>query len=135
MLNTDTIIPMKKPVLVSALSASCLAIGLFAFAQSNDDPLDALKVAGDTQKLILENRFVRIIDNQVPVGHTEPMHSHPHGVVVYIAHSKNQITTKDGQTRISDNAAGTAAWSEATVHTAKNVGDAPSHTIRIDIKY
>ena len=126
---------MKKPVLFSVLALFGLAIGLFAYAQSKDDSLDALKLAGDTQKLLFENQFVRVIDNQVPVGHTEPMHSHPHGVVVYLAHSKNQITTQDGKTRISDNNADTVAWSEATVHTAKNVGDAPSHTIRIDIKY
>lgn len=130
-----TIMLMRKTAGFAVLAGSCLAFGFFAFSQSKDDPLDALKVCGDTQKLVFENSFVRIIDNQVPVGHVEAMHDHPHGVLVYIARSQNQVTTQDGKVRVTDNAAGTAAWSEATVHTAKNVGSAPTHTIRIDIKY
>jgi hypothetical protein len=126
---------MKKIVRLAALAALCLTVGFLAFSQSNDDPLDALKLAGDTQKLVFENRFVRVIDNKVPVGHSEPMHSHPHGVIVYLEHSKNEVTTQDGKKRISENKEDTAVWSEAIVHSVKNVGDAPTHTIRIDIKY
>jgi hypothetical protein len=126
---------MKKTVSLGLLAAGCLAVGILAFSQSGNDPLDALKICGDTQKLVFENRYVRVIDNQVPVGGTEPLHDHPHGVVIYLAHSKNEVTTQDGKTRISENAPGTAAWSEATVHSMKNMGDAPTHTIRIDVKY
>ena len=126
---------MKNLTRFALLGAFCLTAGFLAFSQATDDPLDALKVCGDTQKLVFENHFVRVIENRVPVGGVEPMHSHPHGVIVYLDPSKNEVTTQDGKKRTSDNKAGTAAWSEATVHSVKNVGDAPTHTIRIDIKY
>ena len=129
--------PMKPAVYVAIPVALCLGIGLgyMAFAQSNDDPLDSLKICADTQKLVFENKFVRVIDNQVPVGGVEPMHDHPHGVIVYLSGGKNEVTTQDGKKRISENKADTAVWSEPIVHSVKNIGDAPSHTIRIDIKY
>jgi hypothetical protein len=129
--------PMKPAVYVAIPVALCLGIslGFMAFAQSNDDPLDSLKICGDTQKLVFENKFVRVIDNQVPVGAVEPMHDHPHGVIVYLSGGKNEVTTQDGKKRISENKADTAVWSEPIVHSVKNIGDAPSHTIRIDIKY
>lgn len=126
---------MRKATRLAVLSASCLILGFLAFSQSKDDPLDSLKVCADTQKLVFENHFVRVIDNRVPVGVTEPMHDHPHGVIVYLAHSKNEVTTQDGKKRVSENNADTAVWSEPIVHSVKNIGDAPTHTIRIDIKY
>jgi len=110
-------------------------MGLMAFSQSKDDPLDSLKICADTQKLVFENQFVRVIDNQVPVGGTEPMHDHPHGVVVYLSDGKNQTTIQDGKTSVSEHKANTVVWSEATVHSVKNVGSAPTHTIRIDVKF
>ena len=126
---------MKKGIYVSIFAATCLAVGFFAFAQSNNDPLDSLKLNPDTQKLVFENQFVRVIDNTVPVGVTEPMHDHPHGVVVYLSDGKNETTTQDGKKTISVHSADTAVWSEPTIHSVKNVGPAPTHTIRIDVKY
>ena len=126
---------MNKPLRYSILTAACLAVAIFTFAQSNNDPLDSLKLNPDTQKLVFENQFVRVIDNTVPVGVTEPMHHHPHGVVVYLSDGKNETTTQDGKTTVSVHSADTAVWSEPTIHSVKNVGTAPTHTIRIDVKY
>src|SRR5674476_149136 len=72
---------------------SCLGVAVLVFAQVKDDPLDSLKVCAATQKLILENKFVRVIDDQIQVGVTEPMHRHPHGVVVYLTNYTNEQVT------------------------------------------
>jgi hypothetical protein len=63
------------------------------------------------------------------------MHRHPHGVVVYLATFTNEQTTQDGKKTVQERKAGTASWSEATVHTVKNVGTTPSYAIRIDLKF
>ena len=72
---------MKKAFRFAILSAACATVALLAFSQPKDDPLDSLKVCAATQKLIFENQFVRIIDDQIPVGVQEPLHHHPHGVL------------------------------------------------------
>jgi hypothetical protein len=113
----------------------CLGVAVLAFAQVQDDPLDSLKVCAATQKLILENKFVRVIDDRIPVGVTEPMHRHPHGVVVYLTNYTNEQATQDGKKSVSERKAGTASWSEATVHTVKTIGTTASHAIRIELKF
>jgi hypothetical protein len=73
---------MKTATRFGILTGICLTAAFLAFPRSNEESLDSLKVCAATQKLILENRFVRVIDDQIPVGVMEPMHSHRHGVVI-----------------------------------------------------
>lgn len=115
--------------------AVCLAAAWVALPQAADDPLDSLKVCKDTQHLILENQFVRVIDDQIPVGVTEPLHRHKHGVVVYVNTYTNEQISQDGKRTVGERKAGTASWSDETVHTVKNIGTTPSHAIRIELKY
>jgi hypothetical protein len=126
---------MNRALRVSIPIAIGLAAAFIALPQAADDPLDSLKACAETQRLILENQFVRVIDDQIPVGVTEPMHRHRHGVVVYLNTYTNEQTNQDGAKAIQDRKAGTANWSEAVVHTVKNVGKTPSHAIRIELKF
>ena len=126
---------MKKAICLASLTIACLTISLLAFPQSNHDSLDSLKVCSATQKLMLENEFVRVIDDQIPVGVAEPLHSHRHGVVIFLTASTYETVTQGGNKTVSQRKEGTALWSEATVHTVKNVGNAPAHAIRIELKY
>lgn len=115
--------------------AVCLAAAWVALPQTADDPLDSLVACKDTQHLILENQFVRVIDDQIPVGGAEPLHRHRHGVAVYVNSYINEQITQDGKKTIGQHKAGTASWVEGTVHTVKNTGTTPSHSIRIELKY
>jgi hypothetical protein len=117
-------------VIVAVLAAAWVAL-----PQAADDPLDSLKVCKDTQHLILENQFVRVIDDQIPVGVTEPLHRHRHGVVVYVNTYTNEQISQDGKRTVGERKAATASWSDETVHTVKNIGTTPSHAIRIELKY
>ena len=126
---------MKIGFRILIVLAVCLAVAWVASPQAADDPLDSLKVCKDTQHLILENQFVRVIDDQIPVGVTEPLHRHRHGVVVYINNYTNEQISQDGKRTVGERKAGTASWSDATVHTVKNTGSTPSHAIRVDLKY
>lgn len=126
---------MNKVVKIVMGIALCLVAVVVAWPQANDDSLDSLKVCADTQRLILENQFVRVIDDQIPPGVLEPMHRHRHGVVVYLNTYTNEQTTAEGKKTVQERKAGTATWSEAIVHTVKNVDKTPSHAIRIELKF
>jgi len=120
---------------VCLAGALCLAAACIAWPQSTPDPLDSLVVCASTQHLIFENAFVRVIDDSIPAGVSEPRHHHPHSVVVYLSTYTLQQTTDDGQTTLTPRKAGTAAWSDAIVHSLKNIGKTPSHAIRIELKF
>lgn len=126
---------MKTACRIGIVLAITLAGAFVLWPQAADDPLDSLKTCPDTQKLLFENQFVRVIDDQIPVGAMEPLHHHRHGVVVYINTYTNEQTSPDGKAVVQNRKAGTASWSEDTVHTVKNIGSTPSHAIRIELKY
>jgi hypothetical protein len=126
---------MRRVFKFQIVLAACLAAAFLAFPQTTDDPLDSLKVCAATQRLILENQFVRIIDDEIPAGETEPLHRHRHGVVVSLNNNTYEQTAQDGTKTRLERKAGTAGWSEAVVHTVKNVGSGPSHAIRIELKF
>jgi len=126
---------MRRAIKASLAIAACLTLAAIAWPQTGDDPLDSLKVCPETQHLILENSFVRVIDDQIPPGVTEAMHRHRHGVTVYLNSYTNEQTTQAGVKSTAERKAGTAQWNEAVVHTVKNIDKSPSHTIRIELKF
>jgi hypothetical protein len=119
--------------------AGLVTIGLGAWfaakPQTGVDPLDSLIACKDTQKLILENQFVRVIDDSIPPGVTEPRHRHRHGVVVYLTDYVSEQITDDGKKTMQPRKNATAAWSEPIIHQVRNAGQTPSHAIRIELKY
>jgi hypothetical protein len=113
-----------------------VALGGWFFAKPQaGDPLDSLKVCKDTQKLVFENQFVRVIDDSIPPGVSEPRHHHPHGVVVYLTDYINEQITDDGKKVQAPRRGGTAVWSEDIVHEVRNAGKTVSHAIRIELKF
>src|SRR5580698_5648576 len=102
-----TVRAMKRISFCAAIMI-CLGAAFVVRPQPTDDPLDSLKASPATQKLILENAFVRVIDDQIPVGVAEPRHRHRHGVSVYLSDYTTEQTTDDGvktpQTRKADTA-------------------------------
>ena len=121
---------MKKLLL---LGAFVLTATFFAYPQTKD-PLDSLVVCKDTQKLLLENAFVRVIDDVIPAGGTEAMHRHKHGVVIYLTDYTAEAMNADGTKNGGQRKAGAATWAEAVVHQVKNTGKTASHAIRIELK-
>jgi hypothetical protein len=120
----------RRDLLVSTLVTSFVG----PFLQGQDD-LDPLKVTPQTHKLLFENQYVRVIESRSAPGGTEPKHSHPRSVTVYLADADSEIRTfPDEKVARVHRTAGTAGWSEATTHAIKNVGSTPSHTIRIELK-
>ena len=119
---------------VGALLITAGAFLLVHRSQAQED-LDSLVVCRNTQKLIFENAFVRVIDDVIPPGVSEPKHRHPHGVVIALEDADIETRTyPGGQPARHRNIRGVATWNEAQVHDVKNVGTTTSHVIRIDLK-
>jgi len=102
---------------------------------SKPDPLDSLIVCKDTQKLIFENPFVRVIEERVPVGVAQPKHRHRQGVLVPLANSDvESVDDPGGQPVRRPLKFGEAGWREPVVHAVKNVGTTELLNIRIELK-
>ncbi len=94
-----------------------------------------MKVCTETQKLLFENAFVRVIDDVIQPGVREPKHRHPHGLVIAMVDSDTETTVYPaGNTVRGRSKAGAVIWSETTVHETRNPGTVASHFIRIDLK-
>jgi hypothetical protein len=123
----------------------CLAILLIAAvsrARSQEPDLDVLKVLPQNYTLVLDNRFVRVIEAHIPAGSAEPPHRHLRGVSVSmgdytISHCDTVEHCGDsaGKWISNQRTLGTVYWSEAGVHMTRNVGTTDSHTIRIELKF
>ncbi len=63
---------MKGLGFVAALAALALAAAGALMSQTADDPLDPVRVAGDTHKVALDNTFVRVLDVRLRPGRWSP---------------------------------------------------------------
>jgi hypothetical protein len=126
---------MKKITQIALVGAACLATAVVAWPQAADDPLDSLKICPDTQKLMFENKFVRVIDDEIPVGVTEPKHHHRHGVVVIVSPYLAEDTREGQKPVIGQRYEGAATWADDVIHTVKNVGKTKTHAVRIELKF
>lgn len=126
---------MKKKLSLVLSVAAALSAGQFARSQTQADPLDPIRVAGDTHKLAFENSFVRVLDVHLPPGKVEPRHRHPHGMSVYFTDWDAKVTLDGGRPELRHRKAGTFAWSDAIVHTVENAGKTEGHILRIELKF
>ena len=109
--------------------------GEISAASGRSDPLDSLIVCKDTQKLIFENRFVRVIEEKVPPGVAQAKHRHAHGVLIPLADSDiESVDDPGGQPTRRRLQFGDAGWREPVVHSVRNVGTTELLNIRIELK-
>ena len=129
---------MQRLTKIASVALAVLALtvagGLRSFAQQED--LDPLKVCPDTQKLILENAFVRVLEERVAPGGTQAKHRHPHGVTIAMSTFENDgFSFTEGHATKTHRKIGDVSWVDAVVHSGKNVSDSEQHVIRIELKY
>lgn len=90
--------------------------GIFRPLLKAQENLDPLKLMPNSHKLLYENQLMRMIESKFPAGGQEPKH----GILAAI---DAEITTfPGGKTGRVHRTAGTAGWSEATIHEVTNVG-------------
>jgi hypothetical protein len=98
-------------------------------------PLDALIVCGDTQKLLLENAWVRVIEDRSPAGSVAAKHTHQHGLLVVLADYDSEVKSfPEGKVSRSHSPKGTVTWNEPVTHEVKNTGKTESYLVRVELK-
>ncbi len=60
-------------------------------------PGDALAIAPNLYKVVLENDRVRVLEVKANPGEKSDMHSHPSYVVIAVSDTQLKFTTPDGQ--------------------------------------
>jgi len=115
------------PVMIRNVVVLCLFLGALAWC---DSPTN-----GETQKVVLDNQFVRVLDIRVPPGVFEPLHSHARGVTIALSDYDNETTSyPDKKINRSHTRFGEVRWAEPVTHEARNTGTSEQHVIRIELK-
>jgi len=111
------------------------AVPVTGLVTERPDPLDSLVVCKDTQTLIFENQYVRVIREKVPPGVAQPMHRHRHGILAPLADAEIESVDEGGGQPVRRQLKfGDASWREPVVHAVRNVGKTELFNIRVELK-
>ena len=116
---------MKTLKLAVVLTA---ALPLAAAAQ------DAVKVAPQHYKVLIDNASVRVLKITYSPGAKSAMHSHPDAMLVALQDSKTRFTLPDGKTQDIDIGKETATYMTASSHAPTNIGTTPVDAILVEFK-
>jgi hypothetical protein len=95
--------------------------------------LDPVKVEPEYATSLFENDRVRVLHTVLAPHVKNPLHAHPHNVVVF-AIAPPTITLADGKTVDNPRKAGVVRWVEATQHSTENTSDKPTLEIQVELK-
>jgi len=119
---------MSKRILVAILlTVAALVTSHYAVAQSRPH-------LPETQKTLIDNMFVRVLEIRVPAGVFEARHSHARRVTVALTDYDNETRQDAGQWVKSHTKSGEVKWAEPVTHEARNTGTTEQHVIRIELK-
>jgi hypothetical protein len=95
---------------------------------------DPVKVSPQYYAVRFENDRVRVLEFHLKPGEKEAMHSHPPGVVYFLADATIRNGLPDGTSSEKSFKAGDVLWRENTTHTGDNVGTTEARAIAIELK-
>jgi oxalate decarboxylase/phosphoglucose isomerase-like protein (cupin superfamily) len=96
---------------------------------------DPVKVSGDAFKVMLKNRWVRVLDYKLKKGKKDKMHSHPSLVYCVIKGGKIKRHFPSGRAGIASFKDGEVGFQDPIkLHSMENVGKTDIHFILIELK-
>ena len=95
---------------------------------------DAVKVAPDMYKVLLENDAVRVVDFRMKQGAKSEMHSHPQSVAVVLNDQLLKFTFPNGKSDVVDLKRGQAVWLDALSHSVENTGTEDAAGVLVELK-
>lgn len=95
---------------------------------------DAVSVAPDIYKVLLENNRVRVLDVRMRPGGKSAMHSHPAYVVCALTAGKVKFTSPGGESAEIDIGVGQAMWRDPESHAVENTGNSEIHALLVELK-
>ena len=108
---------MKRTIHV-LLTLACTA---FVFGAAAQD--DIMKVAPNSNKVLLDDSHVRVIEGSLKPGEKTTMHHHPDHMIYFINGGTVRFTMQAGSTKEMTTKAGEAKWNEAVDHQTENIGN------------
>ena len=95
---------------------------------------DAVKVAPDSYKVVLENDAVRVLEVRIKQGTKSEMHSHPKSVAICINDQRLRFTFPNGKTEDANLKRGQAVWLDGISHTVENIGTENAGGVIVELK-
>lgn len=96
---------------------------------------DELQSSPGNFKLLLDNKYVRVLEYHLDPGKKDNPHTHPAKSSYVVTGGKLKVYLENGSTIIADEEAGTASWSEAVgKHYVENIGTSPVTIVLTEIK-
>ena len=95
---------------------------------------DAVQVAPNFYKVLLENDRVRVLESRTKLGDKADMHSHPAIVAYALSDEKFIFTMPDGQTMDVELEQGQSMYLDEVTHGVENVGTGEAHILLVELK-
>jgi beta-alanine degradation protein BauB len=95
---------------------------------------DAVKVAPDSYKVILENDAVRVLEVRIKQAAKAEMHSHPRSVAICLNDQRLKFTFPNGKTEKADLERGQTVWLDGITHAVQNVGTEDVSSVVVELK-
>ncbi len=115
----------------------CLS-GILKFYPNTGKPMsqhdDAVKVAPDSYKVVLENDAVRVLEVRIKQGAKSEMHSHPRSVAICLNDQRLRFTFPNGKTEDVDLKRGQTVWLDGISHAVENSGTEDVSSVVVELK-
>jgi quercetin dioxygenase-like cupin family protein len=95
---------------------------------------DAVKVAPDSYKVVLENESVRVLEVRIKKGAKSEMHSHPKSVAICLNEQRLRFTFPNSKSEDTDLKHGQAVWLDGLSHAVENVGNEDVSSVVVELK-
>ena len=95
---------------------------------------DAVKVAPDSYKVVLENDQVRVLEVRIKQGTKSEMHSHPKSVAICLNDQRLRFTFPNGKSEDTDLKRGQAVWLDGLSHAVENTGNEDVSSVVVELK-
>jgi quercetin dioxygenase-like cupin family protein len=95
---------------------------------------DAVKVAPDSYKVLLENDQVRVLEVRIKQGAKSEMHSHPRSVAICLNDQRLKFTFPNGKSENADLKRGQAVWLDGLSHAVENIGTEDVSSVVVELK-
>jgi beta-alanine degradation protein BauB len=95
---------------------------------------DAVKVASDSYKVVLENDEVRVLEVRIKQGAKVEMHSHPKSVAICLNDQRLRFTFPNGKSEETDVKRGQAVWLDGISHAVENIRNEDASSVVVELK-
>ena len=95
---------------------------------------DAVKVAPDSYKVLLENDAVRVLEVRIKQGAKSEMHSHPKSVAICLNDQRLKFTFPNGKSENADLKSGQSVWLDGISHAVENTGTEDVRSVVVELK-